>query len=333
MKIYLDMDGTLVDFVSQVNKCGFWRKDKENKVDWKKVKAMGTLFWSEMNWMPGAEDAFKKIQELESQGKIELFILSSIDFEEGREGKKQWIQQNTNLPLNKVIFVLEPEDKAQYADSDTILVDDRQKSLGPFEAAGGIIIPFTGDWEIALQNIEYYIQDKMKFRFEKQKEIKELFVNLNPVIHKEEEEIKYWFPIPDDFAIELKNPYTNELEDSVNIWFTDIMKDTFTLEFSNFYQDYQINESGYQQFLKDLNNLFDNKMCILAGFVQRKMQKNQKKPSYQEVLRISSNTVFTTESNKQEIFDEFEPFKDKFPNISKVTITYWDPSLNFSVKL
>ena len=44
MKIYLDMDGTLVDFVSQVNKCGFWRKDKENKVDWKKVKAMGSSY-------------------------------------------------------------------------------------------------------------------------------------------------------------------------------------------------------------------------------------------------------------------------------------------------
>ena len=27
MKLYLDMDGTLVDFVSQVNKYGFWRKD------------------------------------------------------------------------------------------------------------------------------------------------------------------------------------------------------------------------------------------------------------------------------------------------------------------
>ena len=26
MILYLDMDGTLVDFVSQVNKHGFWRK-------------------------------------------------------------------------------------------------------------------------------------------------------------------------------------------------------------------------------------------------------------------------------------------------------------------
>ena len=60
--IYLDMDGTLVDFVSQVNKYGFWRKDKENKVEWKKVKAMGPRFWSEMDWMPGAEEALKKLE-------------------------------------------------------------------------------------------------------------------------------------------------------------------------------------------------------------------------------------------------------------------------------
>lgn len=49
MKKYLDKDGTLVDFVSQVNKYGFWRKDRPDKVDWDKVKAKGHDFglrWS-----------------------------------------------------------------------------------------------------------------------------------------------------------------------------------------------------------------------------------------------------------------------------------------------
>jgi len=145
-KIYLDMDGTLVDFVLQVNKCGFWRKDNENKVDWKKVKAMGPRFWSEMDWVYGAEDAFHKLHEMEAQGLCELYILSSIDFEEGREGKKQWIKSHTIFPLEKVIFVQEPEDKANYAAPDAILIDDRNKSLKPFEKAGGYSINVNFGW-------------------------------------------------------------------------------------------------------------------------------------------------------------------------------------------
>ncbi len=119
MIIYLDMDGTLVDFVSQVNKYGFWRKDRPDKVDWDKV--MEPRFWAELEWMPGAEEAFLKLQRMEKEGAFLLYILSSIDFEEGRKGKRQWILQHTDFPLEKVIFCLEPEDKAKW------LIDDRKK--------------------------------------------------------------------------------------------------------------------------------------------------------------------------------------------------------------
>ena len=158
-KLYLDMDGTLVDFVSQVNKYGFWRTDKENKVDWKKVKEIGSRFWSEMDWIPGAEEAFTKLQKLEAQGKLELFILSSIDFDSGRQGKEEWILQKTNFTLEKVIFCIEPEDKAKWAAKNAWLIDDRKKSLEPFKAAGGNIIEFKGDWTSILERIDFYIED------------------------------------------------------------------------------------------------------------------------------------------------------------------------------
>ena len=146
-KLYLDMDGTLVDFVSQINKYDYWRKNKPNKVDWDKVIAKGPAFWAEMDWMPGAQEAFEKLQEYALQGFFELYILSSIDFDEGREGKKLWIQKNTTLPLENAIFVLEPEYKDQYANLDSYLIDDRKKSLEPFAAAGGNAIEFKGDWK------------------------------------------------------------------------------------------------------------------------------------------------------------------------------------------
>ncbi len=153
------MDDTLVDFVSQVTKYDFWRKDKENKVDWKKVKAMGPRFWSEMGWMPGAEEAFIKLQELESQKRLALYILSSIDFEDGRIGKTYWIKEKTNFSLEKVIFCLEPEDKAKWADKNSWLIDDRKKSLEPFASADGNIIEFTGNWKLIIKRIESLIRE------------------------------------------------------------------------------------------------------------------------------------------------------------------------------
>ena len=152
-KLYLDMDGTLVDFVSQINKYGYWRKNKPNKVDWDKVIAEGPKFWAEMDWMTGAKESFEKLQDYAAQGMFELYILSSIDFDEGREGKKLWIQKKTTLPLENAIFVLEPEYKDQFADKDSYLIDDREKSLEPFATAGGNAIKFTGDWRKTLDSL------------------------------------------------------------------------------------------------------------------------------------------------------------------------------------
>ena len=163
MKKYLDKDGTLVDFVSQVNKYGFWRKDRPDKVDWDKVKAMGPRFWAEMEWMPGAEEAVLKLQRMEKEGAVELYILSSIDFEEGREGKRQWILQHTDFSLEKVIFCLEPEDKAKWAEKSAWLIDDRKKSLEPFESAGGNVIEFKGNWKDILNKIKMIYAEGMRY--------------------------------------------------------------------------------------------------------------------------------------------------------------------------
>lgn len=158
-KLYVDMDGTIVDFISQINKYGFWRSDKPNKVDWKKVILKGPQFWNEMTWISGAEAAFKELQAMAAKGMFELFILSSIDFEEGREGKKLWIQSHTNFPLENVIFCLEPEYKAHWANEHSWLIDDRQKSLAPFAEAGGNTIEFTGDWSKTLNSLLDLVQE------------------------------------------------------------------------------------------------------------------------------------------------------------------------------
>ena len=76
-----------------------------------------------------------------------------VDFDSGIEGKKQWITTYTDFPLEKVIFCVEPEDKANWADKDSWLVDDRKKSLDPFQQAGGNVIEFTGDWKKVVEEV------------------------------------------------------------------------------------------------------------------------------------------------------------------------------------
>ena len=165
VNVYVDMDGTLVDFVAQVNKLNFWRNENKEKVDWKKVKAMGPKFWSEMKWIEGAEEGFKKLQDMEYDGLFNLYILSSIDFEDGRIGKIEWIKTHTSFPVEKVLFVQEPEDKANYAGSKNILIDDRNKSLRPFSAAGGYSIKFSifDDWNLIIQKISI-LTDELMFK-------------------------------------------------------------------------------------------------------------------------------------------------------------------------
>lgn len=113
--------------------------------------------------MPGAEEAVLKLQRMEKEGAVELYILSSIDFEEGREGKRQWILQHTDFSLEKVIFCLEPEDKAKWAEKSAWLIDDRKKSLEPFEAAGGNVIEFKGNWKDILNKIKMIYAEGMRY--------------------------------------------------------------------------------------------------------------------------------------------------------------------------
>lgn len=151
MKLYLDMDGVLVDFLGHVEKCQFFRKN--GKVDWDKVIDKGPQFWNEMEWMPGAEKTFSELISLSESGKVELFILSAVNFPTGVEGKKLWIQTHTKFPLENVIIVSHSEDKSKYASPDSILVDDREKCLIPFKEAGGKVILFK-NWDETLEEIK-----------------------------------------------------------------------------------------------------------------------------------------------------------------------------------
>ena len=148
-KIFCDMDGVLADFVSGVSgmlgvplEDGRYDLDPEYKKRmWKAVskhqKAGGEL-WYELDLMPDAMELWRYIAPYNPE------ILSAGGNPQHKaEGQKQrWIVKHFG-PHVKVNVTRLAADKARYAAPNHILIDDKEKALGPWRDAGGIGVLHT----------------------------------------------------------------------------------------------------------------------------------------------------------------------------------------------
>ena len=140
--IYSDMDGVLVDFNKRfeqfsdniapqdyVDKFGleaFWDLI-DNKT--------GVRFWVGMDWMSDGKEYWNYIK------KYNPMLLSSPSRKnESRLGKRIWAKRN--MPGTKVILAY-AENKKNYANANSILIDDMEKNIDQWRAAGGIGILHT----------------------------------------------------------------------------------------------------------------------------------------------------------------------------------------------
>jgi hypothetical protein len=139
-KIYCDMDGVLCDFDKQFEKySNISSKAYEAKYGttkfWELIGKIGVDFWSEIPWMPEG----KQLWEYISKYKPILLSTPSRDYS-SRYGKKLWAQEN--IPNAKLILA-QRQNKQDYAGKNKILIDDRNDTIGEWNAAGGIGILFT----------------------------------------------------------------------------------------------------------------------------------------------------------------------------------------------
>lgn len=141
--IYCDMDGVLTDFDKSIND-GFlndWNKTHKTKIKdgwafsanysvskfWDNVDKLGLSFWSDMNWTKDGKKLWDHIKELNVK------ILSTpSQKKESKEGKNIWCKRELNL---KPIL---SNNKEQYANSKSILIDDLPKNINKWIDAGGI---------------------------------------------------------------------------------------------------------------------------------------------------------------------------------------------------
>ena len=140
--IYSDMDGVLVDFENRFKRFsgGISPKDYEDKYGREKFwnlidKETGVRFWVGMPWMSDGKQLWDYIK------KYNPTLLSSPSrSNSSRMGKRIW--RKRNLPSTKLVLA-QAAKKQNYANPNSILIDDRESNIDQWIKAGGIGILHT----------------------------------------------------------------------------------------------------------------------------------------------------------------------------------------------
>tara|TARA_R100001463_G_scaffold116230_1_gene171485 strand:+ start:319 stop:909 length:591 start_codon:yes stop_codon:yes gene_type:complete len=168
-KIYCDMDGVLTDFekrfFDKVNEVGpdyyslkdikkiVKPKDFENifgiEEFWKFIdQTVGVSFWVGMDWMSNGKELWSFISKYNPS----LLTSPSRD-NTSRLGKNLWVRNNLS-PKPKVIFAYSAN-KQNYANENSILIDDKKSNIEEWKAAGGIAFRVKdGDIGPALEGLK-----------------------------------------------------------------------------------------------------------------------------------------------------------------------------------
>lgn len=150
-KIYCDLDGVLVDFITKaVAIAGFSPEAKKGepaekllrrdfwKAIEKHVKA-GKPFFADMDPLPDAMTLWDYIKPHDP------IICSATGHVIGATGeKREWVRRHLgHETANGAKLVRDAKMKAQFAAPSHILIDDRHKAIDPWVEAGGIGILHT----------------------------------------------------------------------------------------------------------------------------------------------------------------------------------------------
>lgn len=154
--IYLDMDETIVDWISGANKAlkdagypefhdSYWNKYSEEEAEnirWGVINNTPN-FWENLNFMPDGKQIWNFVKKYKPK------ILSACGSRAGticREGKKRWLSKHLGMNNLSAVHLVTRSEKKKYAvvgGEPTILIDDYTKNCTEYKAAGGIPIQAT----------------------------------------------------------------------------------------------------------------------------------------------------------------------------------------------
>lgn len=142
-QIYQDMDGCLTDFDNQyehftgltpeemdkelIQKYG---EKKAKSMFWEKIDHLGPKFWADMKWMSDGKKLWNFIKPCNPK-----LLSSPSRSQTSQEGKKQWVDKH----LPGVELILRPaSQKQEFANPNSILIDDKPSNIEQWKAKGGI---------------------------------------------------------------------------------------------------------------------------------------------------------------------------------------------------
>jgi len=168
-QLYCDMDGVLTDFetrfvtllqqegpkyyskatIAQVTRPKHFEKLEGQEEFWKFIdQYIGLEFWSEMPWMPNGRQLWDFIQPYGPK----LLTSPSRD-DSSRLGKKLWVKDHL-IPAPQVIFRF-GDAKSDFANENSILIDDKPSNLAAFASKGGISIECKdGEVQSVINNLK-----------------------------------------------------------------------------------------------------------------------------------------------------------------------------------
>jgi hypothetical protein len=138
------MDGVVADFEKGVSdamgeKLDQAKYDVDSKYRskmWKWVRQhskSGGKLWADLPMMPDANKLWNFVKKYKPQ----ILTAQGDPAYGAEEQKRQWIADKFGRNV-RVFVTRKSDEKAQYASPNSILIDDREKSIGPWTAAGGI---------------------------------------------------------------------------------------------------------------------------------------------------------------------------------------------------
>ena len=132
--LYLDMDGVLADFHKEYVK---YDPDKSDRKKFRSAVIDHHIF-TKLDFMPDTQELLNHVCRLHG---VTIEILTSMGTHDpfqansAREQKLKWLASK-NIPY-KANFVHNKQEKAKYATTRSILIDDSVGCISPFVEAGG----------------------------------------------------------------------------------------------------------------------------------------------------------------------------------------------------
>jgi len=156
-KIFVDMDGVITDLKKEFLSTGKCTEEEfkshiNDEIFWKIANEAGIEFWSKMEWAPNGKELWNLVLPYSP-------IVLSAYTKDGiytKDGKKIWIKNN--LGNVKYILCLR-EDKQKYANSNSILIDDREDNIREWRQRGGVGVLYNHK---DFDNIKLIIKEYLK---------------------------------------------------------------------------------------------------------------------------------------------------------------------------